>query len=167
VHTVVETPVFIQSSKRAGVTAGEIAEIIALLASTPNASRKKYVENDSQKPCRHLQEQEPMSKAGKRLIESAQQALDFAEGTTDASVYRVHIPSEIDVKQIRENQHMSQSEFAKYFGFSVRTLQQWEQGRSAPQGVARNFLILLQRAPEIVRELLIAHPKPPPDHTTS
>jgi putative transcriptional regulator len=100
-----------------------------------------------------------MSAAGKRLIESAQQALNFAEGKADQSEYRVHIPEQIDVKQIRESLSMSQSEFATYFGFSVRTLQQWEQGRSVPRGVARNFLILLQREPEMVRSVLTASPE--------
>jgi putative transcriptional regulator len=97
-----------------------------------------------------------VSKAGKRLIESAKQALSFAEGATDTSEYRVHIPDEINVKQIRESLDMSQSEFAEHFGFSVRTLQDWEQGRRVPRGVARNFLILLQRAPDMVRETLLA-----------
>ena len=101
-----------------------------------------------------------MSKAGERLIESAQQALDFVEGTADATEYRIHIPGEIDVKRIREGLHMSQAEFAEYFGFSVRTLQEWEQGRSIPRGVAKNFLILLQRNPEMVRSALTASPSP-------
>jgi putative transcriptional regulator len=101
-----------------------------------------------------------MSKAGKRLIESAEQALDFAEGKADVSEYRIHIPGEIDVKSIRESLHMSQVEFADYFGFSVRTLQEWEQGRSAPRGVAKNFLILLQQEPELVRNVLIAQSLP-------
>ncbi|MBZ0302247.1 MAG: helix-turn-helix domain-containing protein [Anaerolineae bacterium] len=97
-----------------------------------------------------------MSKAGKRLIESAKQALAFAEGTADPSEYRVTIPDDIDVKRIRETLNMSQSEFAEHFGFSVRTLQDWEQGRRVPSGVAKNFLILLQRAPDMVRETLLA-----------
>jgi putative transcriptional regulator len=97
-----------------------------------------------------------MSDAGKRLIESAQQALDFAKGTTNAEEYHVHIPEEIDVKKIRAGLGMSQAEFAEYFGFSVRTLQEWEQGRSVPRGVARNFLILLQREPEMVRHTLLS-----------
>jgi putative transcriptional regulator len=100
-----------------------------------------------------------MSEAGKRLIESAQQALDFVEGKADVSQYRVHIPDEIDVKQIRESLSMSQAQFAEYFGFSYRTLQEWEQGRSIPRGVARNFLILLQRDPETVRKILTASPE--------
>ena len=97
-----------------------------------------------------------MSKAGERLIESAQQALEFAQGTAQAEAYRVHIPAEIDVKQIRTALSMSQAEFAAHFGFSVRTLQEWEQGRSAPRGVARNFLIVLQREPDLVRKVLLA-----------
>lgn len=97
-----------------------------------------------------------MSDAGKRLIESAQQALDFAKGTTSAEEYHVRVPEAIDVKKIREGLGMSQSEFAEYFGFSVRTLQEWEQGRSVPRGVAKNFLILLQREPEMVRHTLLA-----------
>jgi putative transcriptional regulator len=101
-----------------------------------------------------------MSKAGKRLIESAQQALDFVEGAADAQEYRVHIPEEIDVKSIRESLNMSQAEFAEHFGFSVRTLQEWEQNRSVPRGVAKNFLILLQREPDMVRNALIAPPLP-------
>src|SRR4051794_25866041 len=95
-----------------------------------------------------------MSNAGKRLIESAEQALDFVEGQADASGYRVHIPEEIDVKQIRESMDMSQIEFAEQFGFSVHSLREWEQGRSVPQGVAKNFLILLQRDPDMVRNTL-------------
>jgi putative transcriptional regulator len=95
-----------------------------------------------------------MSDAGKRLIESAQQALDFAKGNAAADNYRVHIPNEINVKKIREELGMSQSEFAEHFGFSVRTLQEWEQGRSEPRGVARNFLIVLRREPAMVRKAL-------------
>jgi putative transcriptional regulator len=96
-----------------------------------------------------------MSEAGKRLIESAGQALDFARGEADVDTYRVHIPEEIDVKSIRRALGMSQTEFATYFGFSPRTLQEWEQGRSAPRGVARNFLILLEREPDMVRRALV------------
>ncbi len=118
-----------------------------------------------------------MSKAGERLIESAQQAVDFVEGTADATEYRIHIPEEIDVKHIREGLHrksagsphvyMSQSEFAEYFGFSIRTLQEWEQGRSVPRGVAKNFLILLQRDPDMVRSALTASPLPSPEHPST
>jgi putative transcriptional regulator len=105
-----------------------------------------------------------MSKAGKRLIESAEQALAFAEGNADEQAYRIHIPEEIDVRKIREDMGMSQAQFAAYFGFSVRTLQEWEQWRSFPRGVAKNFLLLLQREPDMVRKALITPAMPPENH---
>ena len=97
-----------------------------------------------------------MSDAGKRLIESAEQALAFAEGRAQPKAYRVHIPEEIAVRRIREQFHMSQAQFAKEFGFSVRTLQDWEQGRSVPRGVSKHFLLVLQREPEAVKRALAA-----------
>jgi putative transcriptional regulator len=39
-----------------------------------------------------------MSAFGKRLIESAEQAVAFTKGEADLKDYRVHIPDEIDVK---------------------------------------------------------------------
>lgn len=97
-----------------------------------------------------------MSEAGKRLIESAEQALAFAEGRKGPQGYRVHIPEGIDVRRIRGQFHMSQAQFAHEFGFSVRTLQEWEQGRSVPRGVSKHFLIVLQKEPEAVRRALTA-----------
>lgn len=105
-----------------------------------------------------------MSEAGKRLIESAQQALDFAEGRADTNDYRVHIPDKIDVKTIRKSLDITQEEFAEHFGFSVRTLQEWEQGRRVPSGVAKNFLILLREAPDMVRETLLTASITPDTH---
>ena len=41
------------------------------------------------------------------------------------------------VATIRERTGLSQAKFASLLGVSVRTLQEWEQGRSAPRGFAR------------------------------
>ena len=60
---------------------------------------------------------------------------------------RVNPPKEIDVKAIREKLHVSQSEFAGYFGVSVRTIQEWEQHRRTPTTVARNFLKVIEMSP--------------------
>ena len=46
---------------------------------------------------------------------------------------------------------MSQSAFARLMGVSVRTLQDWEQGRRQPSGAARTLLRVAQRTPEAVR----------------
>jgi putative transcriptional regulator len=87
------------------------------------------------------------------MINSAAQALAIAEGKTVPGT-KVHIPSEIDVRRIRQKASMSQNEFAEHFGVSVRTVQDWEQGRRVPGGAARAFLIVIDREPEAVRRAL-------------
>ncbi len=94
-----------------------------------------------------------MSKAGKRIISSARQALAFVRGEA-VKGFRVHIPEEIDVRAIRRRAKMSQAEFARCFGVSLRTVQDWEQGRRVPSGPARAFLAVIAREPEAVRRAL-------------
>lgn len=88
------------------------------------------------------------------MIESARQALAFAQGTQDHGC-QVHVPGEIDVKAIREKIALSQGEFAKLFGLSKRTLEHWEHGRRVPSGAARAFLTVIAREPEAVRRALL------------
>ena len=52
------------------------------------------------------------------------------------------------VSGIRERIGLSQSQFAKLMGVSVRTLQDWEQGRRAPSGPARTLLMVAERNPK-------------------
>jgi len=52
-----------------------------------------------------------------------------------------------DVASIRERTGLSQSRFAALLGVSVRTLQDWEQGRRAPSGAARTLLLVADRNP--------------------
>lgn len=91
--------------------------------------------------------------AGQRMIASAKQALAFSRSENDNCV--VHISDKIDVARIREKINMSQSQFAAYFGVSVRTVQEWEQGRAVPSGPARAFLTVIDREPEAVRRALV------------
>jgi putative transcriptional regulator len=67
---------------------------------------------------------------------------------------RVHPPKEIDVQAIRHKLGFSQSDFASYFGISLRTLQEWEQHRSEPNPVARNFLSVVSQYPDVVQKAL-------------
>ena len=53
----------------------------------------------------------------------------------------------------RAQSGLSQSEFAHATGVSVRTLQEWEQGRKVPSGAAQSLLKLLSRHPELLAEL--------------
>jgi putative transcriptional regulator len=60
------------------------------------------------------------------------------------------IPS---VTSIREKVGLSQSQFARLLGVSVRTLQEWEQGRRAPSGAARTLLLIADRNPQVLRDV--------------
>jgi putative transcriptional regulator len=53
-----------------------------------------------------------------------------------------------DVAQIRESTGLSQTRFAQLLGVSLRTLQDWEQGRRAPSGAARTLLLVAARDPK-------------------
>ena len=48
---------------------------------------------------------------------------------------------------------LSQSRFAELLGISRRTLQEWEQGRRTPNGAAKTLLRVVERHPEVLREL--------------
>lgn len=60
------------------------------------------------------------------------------------------IPS---VASIREKTGLSQATFAKLLGVSVRTLQEWEQGRRAPSGAARTLLLIAAKNPHSLLEV--------------
>ena len=55
-----------------------------------------------------------------------------------------------DVAAIRGEYGLSQVKFAALLGISVRTLQNWEQGRREPQGPARVLLRVAAKHPRAV-----------------
>ena len=62
----------------------------------------------------------------------------------------INIPN---VAKIRESVGLSQSRFAALLGVSVRTLQDWEQGRRAPSGAARTLLLVAHLNPHALLEV--------------
>ncbi|HEV2976254.1 MAG TPA: helix-turn-helix domain-containing protein [Casimicrobiaceae bacterium] len=62
----------------------------------------------------------------------------------------VNVPS---VTTIRERTGLSQAKFATLLGVSVRTLQEWEQGRRAPSGAARTLLLVAAKNPKALLEV--------------
>jgi len=48
---------------------------------------------------------------------------------------------------------VSQNAFAKLIGVSLRTLQDWEQGRRQPTGAAQTLLRVARQHPEVLRDL--------------
>ena len=58
-----------------------------------------------------------------------------------------------DVARTRERTGLSQARFAQLLGVSVRTLQDWEQGRRAPSRAARTLLMIAAKNPKALLEV--------------
>lgn len=100
-----------------------------------------------------------MSKLGQDLIRAAEEAVAHARGQTKAAretVVAITIPSTVDVAGIRRKLGVSQQGFALQFGFSVKSVRNWEQGTRRPEGPARTLLLLIDRNPEMVQRTLTA-----------
>ncbi len=82
---------------------------------------------------------------GEKLLESVRQ-MKAGVGTV------VYSP----VVAARQKSGLSQSQFAELMGVSLRTLQEWEQGRRNPSGAARTLLRVAESHPEVLRELVTA-----------
>lgn len=53
------------------------------------------------------------------------------------------------VRAIRQGTSLSQSEFARLIGVSVKTLQNWEQDRRSPTGPAAALLTIIRHEPQL------------------
>ena len=86
------------------------------------------------------------------LLESVKQASEIARGDRKASrVFQVNAKS---IKELRGRTMLSQPEFANLLGVELSTLRNWEQGRRAPTGPARQLLRAIEKDPENVLKAL-------------
>ena len=67
---------------------------------------------------------------------------------------RTTVVTPTDAAQARARMTLTQSQFAKLLGVSVRTLQEWEQGRKKPTGAAQTLLRIAVRTPEALLGLM-------------
>lgn len=66
---------------------------------------------------------------------------------------RVHTTETSSIIEARLTSGLSQASFAALMGVSVRTLQDWEQGRREPSGAAKTLIKVAKLHPEVLREL--------------
>lgn len=86
------------------------------------------------------------------LVQSLKEAKAISKGEVRASRRFEIMPT--DVKAVREQIGLSQSEFARLMRVSIKTLQNWEQHRRNPTGPAAALLKIVSTAPEIVLKSL-------------
>ena len=94
------------------------------------------------------------SELGEKLLRSAQQARDWVNGkSSGARVTYVNVPH-VDVRKLRARMGLSQTRFAAKFGFSLDSIQNWEQGHRQPEGPARILLAVIAKDPKAVEKAL-------------
>ena len=88
------------------------------------------------------------------LLKSVREGGAILRGEAEPS--REFTIADPDVSELRAEYGLSQEKFAALLGISVRTLQNWEQGRRAPQGPARVLLRVAAKHPEAILETVSA-----------
>jgi putative transcriptional regulator len=87
----------------------------------------------------------------KKTRDIGQEILDGLRASKRGEIGRVvNVP---DVAGAREKTGLSQARFAELLGVSVRTLQDWEQGRRLPSGAARTLLMIAAKNPKALLEI--------------
>lgn len=88
---------------------------------------------------------------GAEILAGLDEIKQFKKGNLSLRTRELSEPSAPQV--IRLKLKMSQSAFAGLMGVSVRTLQDWEQGRREPQGPAVALLRIAEQHPEVFSQL--------------
>jgi putative transcriptional regulator len=88
------------------------------------------------------------------LVQSLKEAKTIAKGQAQAS--RRFMVAAPDVRLVREQIGLTQSEFAHLMQVSIKTLQNWEQQRRTPTGPAAALLKIVMAAPEVALKALHA-----------
>ncbi len=88
---------------------------------------------------------------GANLIEDMKLVLAHQRGKVELEQVW---PKPINVKAIRKQMKMSQTEFSRAYGINKRALQEWEQGGRQPDSAARAYLTVIAREPTVVRRAL-------------
>ncbi|QBK32098.1 helix-turn-helix domain-containing protein [Roseitalea porphyridii] len=93
-----------------------------------------------------------MSKFGRELVESAEEALAIAKAEKAPS--RMVVPAKTDVAALRRRLGLTQAGFAARYGLNVATVRDWEQNRRQPDQPARVLLKVIENDPEAVERAL-------------
>jgi len=96
-----------------------------------------------------------LSRVGKDVVHGLKEAAAHARGAISLRAYEYDVPGQVDVKAIRAKSGLSQSQFARRYGFSTRTLQDWELGRAQPPSAVRAYLTVIDRFPGMVEKALL------------
>ena len=67
---------------------------------------------------------------------------------------KVYTPEQLLAISVRQSTSLTQKEFARLLNVSIDSIQDWEQGRRSPRGAAKTLLLIAQKHPEILEEMI-------------
>lgn len=85
---------------------------------------------------------------------------DLLASIRDMKAGRAARTSQVELTQaasVRSKLGLSQSAFSRLLGVSMRTLQDWEQGRREPNGAAQTLLGIAAEYPDVLRAYIATH----------
>ena len=89
---------------------------------------------------------------GLEILEGIREIKAFKRGEiTNLKTRELKEPA--NPQEIRLRLNLSQAAFAGLMGVSVRTVQDWEQGRRKPSGPARSLLRIAEKHPAVFSDL--------------
>ncbi|MCC6501034.1 MAG: helix-turn-helix domain-containing protein [Anaerolineales bacterium] len=88
---------------------------------------------------------------GKEILEGIREVKAYKAGARTLRAYTLKEPA--PPKIIRTKLKLSQSAFAGLMGVSLRTIQDWEQGRRKPSGPAVALLRIAEQKPDVFIQL--------------
>lgn len=81
---------------------------------------------------------------------------EVLQGVRDIKAGRVgrrYTTESYPIVRAREKSGLSQTRFAELLGVSVRTLQDWEQGRREPNAAAKTLIKVAELNPSVLRKI--------------
>ena len=81
---------------------------------------------------------------------------EAVQGLKDYKRGRVGRTTKVKVSPVveaRVKSGLSQAKFAAMLGVSIRTLQDWEQGRREPSGAAKSLIRIAEERPDVLKQV--------------
>ena len=92
----------------------------------------------------------------KKWEQSRDIGAEILQGVRDIKAGRIGRRYTIEsypIIRAREKSGLSQAEFAQLLGVSVRTIQDWEQGRREPNAAAKTLINVAELHPSVLRKI--------------
>ena len=101
-----------------------------------------------------------MRKMTEKQLKKWEQSRDIGkeilQGVRDIKAGRIgrrYTTESYPIVRAREKSGLSQAEFAQLLGVSVRTIQDWEQGRREPNAAAKTLIKVAELHPTVLRKI--------------